>query len=597
MVKKYLLAFLCVTILSLFVSLPVSAAENDFSNASFTGSGFNWHSGPALSPSAPSGFSHYLIIYSNPATWFTGDTEYAAYYSINDYITSINLRIDDGGCTLITTTPTSATPYSAYVRTRSYRYSSTAQDGYTLGNDSESSIGTVNRSFSSSQSKRVCIITDLPCFDQNGDPVGNVDTLPHFFFNYFMDGSGVFHHRLGSSVVSDTSDITVTWYVVNGSVNTPTGSVYDTFSTNVLTDEYVHTNMSGFDYFRAAYDEYRRVTGGALGQFIADYQGIGEITRKKYEYYYVPVTSVAVERVPAFDYTDYYPAINLKSETYDIHKGAYCQLDMNKWRQNLNKGFIYDLNHIAVIAVVTDGRTTKIYRHDFLVSDCFANMDSNISDGDVPQETTPTPSNVSDFQSLADYLKNVFNNINNNNVINNANLVNNLTSFPWANVVNAGVGGALADFLPNLSSEFDTMFSGIFDEFTVPSQEQIDEIEDEIQAEQDDLHDKLAFVEDVKTEIYFVSSSIAAAGSSEPYFKQKLVYYVPAFNEQDGSYYFTFDETEDEITFFRGAWVDVNTREALKDLITVFASLAVLLHIWHTLPSTVGNMPVSRGGD
>ena len=228
MVKKLFLILINVIIMSLFVVLPVSAVgnSNDFSNANFTGVNFNWHSGPALSPSAPSGFSHYLIIYSAPGTWYTGDRDYAYYYLVNDYITSINLRIDNGGCTLVTTSPTSATPYSAYLRSCVYKFSSSS--GYELDSDAETSVGTINRSFSTAQSKRVCIITDLPCYDQNGDLVGNVDTLPHFYFRYFMDGAGVYHHCLDTTATSVPPNTSVTWYVVNGAVNTPVGAVYDT---------------------------------------------------------------------------------------------------------------------------------------------------------------------------------------------------------------------------------------------------------------------------------------------------------------------------------------------------------------------------------
>ena len=161
--------------MSLFGAFVCSADSVDTSNANFTGSDFNWHSGPALSPSAGSGFSNYLIIYSSSATWYTGDRDYCYYYLLNDYISSVNLRIDNGSCTIVSTTPTSATPYSAYLRSVSYRYQS---NGYLLDNDGESSVGTLNRSFSTFQGKRVCIMTNLPCYDQNGDLVGNIDTLP-----------------------------------------------------------------------------------------------------------------------------------------------------------------------------------------------------------------------------------------------------------------------------------------------------------------------------------------------------------------------------------------------------------------------------------
>lgn len=564
---------LYVTLLLFFLAMTVfiiPASADDFDNANFTGVNFDWHSGPAVSPSPVSGFNHYLIVYTSAGTWGVGDRDTVSYYFVNDYIDHIRLTINDGGCSNIQTYPVSATPYVGYRRHVSYGYSST--DGYTLLGDVENAVNSINLDFNSRISKRVCVFTDIPCFDQNGNLIGNSDTLPHLYFNYFMDGSGMWHHTLGTTASSLPNDISVSWYVVNGSVNTPSGAIYDTFTTNVLTEEYVHNNLSVFDYFRIAYDQYLTATGGVLGQNFSDNKGMIGVFDKTYEYYYVPYTSVNIERVSSFDIYDYWPFIHLKADSLTTsNKSSFCQLDMSKWRRNLNKGGIYDYNHVAIIALVTDGTTTKIFRHDFNVSDCYSCIDSNSNNGDIVQTDVPTPTNVNDFQSLADYLKEVSKNYNTNNIVNYNNFLNNLTAFPWANVVGTGVANGMLDFLPSLSGELDTIFSGLFDDYYVPD---LSDIEAQVDADEQAFSDKFQWVKDIKDEISFIITT--------------------PLQDNYGEFTFTTDLDKwgvGEITIFDSEWISSDVRGTMKIVITTFCTIALLFYIFKTLPSTLGNMP------
>ena len=197
MVKKLFFILINVIIISLFAALPAyasgSSSSNVPANANFTGSSFRWRSGgPAVAPSQSLG-SHYLIIWTGTSSWYTGDTERVYYYSLNDNITSIRLRISDGGCDSIRTIPQNASG-GCYERTMGYSYSST--DSYKITADTE--IMKNNVDFDPYFPKRVCVLSDLPCYDQNGTEIGSHSPLQDFSMSYFMDGSGVYHYVVGT---------------------------------------------------------------------------------------------------------------------------------------------------------------------------------------------------------------------------------------------------------------------------------------------------------------------------------------------------------------------------------------------------------------
>lgn len=186
----------------------------------------------------------------------------------------------------------------------------------------------------------------------------------------------------------------------------------------------------------------------------------------------------------------------------------------------------------------------------------------------------------SEFKELADYLKDLFNTNQENLTRNNNNLLAMLGAMPWSEYVGTGFGSQL----PQLSMYLDSLFTDLFDNLTTPSQEDIDSLYADIQAEKADLKSKLAFVSDVKTEIYFIIATITADNNSVP----------P-----------NFQVTLPSVLFGGHSSVTVNILSyelatpyivgIIKDIITVFLSLSLVVYVWKTLPSTIGNMP--RGDD
>ena len=166
------------------------------------------------------------------------------------------------------------------------------------------------------------------------------------------------------------------------------------------------------------------------------------------------------------------------------------------------------------------------------------------------------------MQDLADYLTYCYNTTNNNNWI----------TYNYTN----SSGGDWASLITPLSGELDTMLNGIMNDFCVPSAQQINDLQDDIDFETNNFKSKFSFVDDIKTEMYFVSSTIRSAGSDCPVFSC--------------SYTFPNQETRNLI-FFDGSWIPTSVRIFVRDIITCFCSLAFLLYVFRTLPSTVGSMP------
>ena len=240
---------------------------------------------------------------------------------------------------------------------------------------------------------------------------------------------------------------------------------------------------------------------------------------------------------------------------------------------------VYAYTQLKLVTVCTYNERSFIATFDF--------NPSAINDGApvapnslIPSASYPTFGNTqSDFKELADYLKDLYETQNMNDKRNNSNLLAMLNAMPWANFVNTGFVNAL----PNLSFTLDHLFDSLFDKFTAPTQNQIDEMYAEVQAERIELRDKLAFVDDVKTEYYFVISTITADNNSVP----------PDFEFSLPSLWSGGQSIRCKLISYEIASPEIMSN--IKQVITVFLSLSLLLHIWRTLPSTVGNMP--KGGD
>lgn len=245
---------------------------------------------------------------------------------------------------------------------------------------------------------------------------------------------------------------------------------------------------------------------------------------------------------------------------------------------NLSGG-VYAYSSLKLVAVVTLENRDFVASYDFTPSQI-------LNGAPVPptdlQGSAPFPSpqlTDPDLQDLAEYLKNLGSTFNDNQIRNDQNLIAMLGAMPWSNFIGTGFVNAL----PNLSFTLDSLFDSLFDKFTAPTEAQIDEMYAEVQAERSDLRSKLAFVDDVKTEYYFAISTITADNNSVP----------PDFEFSLPSIWSGGQTIRVKLISYEIATPEIMSN--IKQVVTVFLSLALLLHIWRTLPSTVGNMP--RGDD
>lgn len=242
---------------------------------------------------------------------------------------------------------------------------------------------------------------------------------------------------------------------------------------------------------------------------------------------------------------------------------------------------VYAYQQLKLVAVCTLENRSFVAAFDF--------NPSAINDGApvapnslIPSASYPTFGNTqSDFKELADYLKDLYETQNMNDKRNNNNLLAMLTSIPWAQFVGTG----FSTQLPNLSFYLDSLFDSLFDKYTAPSDEDINILLNEINSERAEIRGKLSFVTDVKEEYLFIITTITADNNDTP----------PDFHFNLPSMWSGGQTIRVKLLSYEIATPEIMV--IIKQIITVFLSLALLLHIWRTLPSTIGNMPASSKGD
>ena len=231
---------------------------------------------------------------------------------------------------------------------------------------------------------------------------------------------------------------------------------------------------------------------------------------------------------------------------------------------------VYSYDHLCLIVVAHGDNNDTITRYDFtpaLLSDSGVNPPSQISDlqGNYTQPT------VSDFQELADYMRYCFSINDNHRDIENANMIANLMAIPWSNFIAGGLFNGQLKFLPHLSAEFDSLFNGLFDDYFVPD---LDDIEEQVNADEAEFSAKFVWVTQIKQEVNFiVSTPLQSSGSYE--------YKIPI--RKWG--------IEEDIIVFDTDWVPSTAKEFIKIVFDVFGTIALVFYIFKTLPSTLGNMP------
>lgn len=248
--------------------------------------------------------------------------------------------------------------------------------------------------------------------------------------------------------------------------------------------------------------------------------------------------------------------------------------------KSVSRTGVFAQDSLCLVAVVQNNTSFSYSRYDFNVSSILSSSGTIVNNTHIsPTTPAPTPQ-VSDFQGLADYLKDLANLNDQNSTIRDQNFIAMLGAMPWSQYVGTGFSSQL----PQLSMYLDSLFTDLFDNLTTPSQEDIESLYADIQAEKACIKAKLAFVSDVKTEMYFIISTITADNNSVP----------P-----------NFQVTLPSVLFGGQSSVTVNILSyelatpyivgIIKDIITVFLSLSLVVYVWKTLPSTIGNMP--RGDD
>lgn len=243
-------------------------------------------------------------------------------------------------------------------------------------------------------------------------------------------------------------------------------------------------------------------------------------------------------------------------------------------------GGVYAYSNLKLVAVVT------LENRDFVASYDF-NPSQILNGAPVPptslQGTAPYPdfqNPNSDFKELADYLKNLMQSNNENQIRNNSNMLANLMAIPWTNFIGTGFANGFANVMPELSFSLDSLFDSLFDKYSAPSTEQINSLIADVTEERAYIRQKLAFVSDVKQEVFFIQSTFVSAGDNPRPFTVTLPDFMMG-NKVHGH----------QEALVRYDLISSGTRQAMHNVIIVFCSLAVVMHIWRTLPSTVGNMP------
>ena len=238
---------------------------------------------------------------------------------------------------------------------------------------------------------------------------------------------------------------------------------------------------------------------------------------------------------------------------------------------------VYAYDHLCLILVGHGENKDSLIRYDFipaLLNDSSIAVPSQIEDKDTYISGT-----VNDFQELADYLKYLVSTNDGNRTIDNNNFLAALNTMPWSNIVTGGVYRGLIDFLPSLSDSIDYTFGHLFSDYFIPSAEQMDELEDELEYEREEFNEKFAFIDDVKDEVSFIIHTIITAGDQTRYFEFNLTNYHGV----------------GVVRMCLSDKIPSNVLTIVKNFITCFLTIAVIMHIFKTLPSTIGKMP--SGGD
>jgi len=405
----------------------------------------------------------------------------------------------------------------------------------------------------------------VPVLDENGN-LARPENQISFNLNssYDTDTNSLFFNASSSSYTSNS----VHFYLFPSSVSINSGS-----SSNLISEQY--------------FTEIPVLSAELMHQLGLDVQyKIWEANRDISIFSLVPElvfldTTTSIRHGTSFDPSVYgVPYLDLGSKNFHSCDNniyltqTYC---LNVPNMDKSKSGVYLYNDLCVVAVVDYENVFFTARFDF-------NRNLLKSYGVVAPSYPSSPDSyfsgtVSDLQDLADYLQYLYTTNDNNRNKQDNNIIAYLQAIPWTNFVAGGTYQGLNDWLPELSDSIDYTFGNLFTDYFIPTPEQMSELEDELEDDREEFEAKFAFIDDVKDEVSFIFETIMRSGDQTRYFEFNLTNYhgvgVVQMNISDK--------------------IPANVLSIVKNFITCFLTIAVVMHIFKTLPSTIGKMP--SGGD
>lgn len=270
------------------------------------------------------------------------------------------------------------------------------------------------------------------------------------------------------------------------------------------------------------------------------------------------------------NYTSDYVGIGGDVIKPSVHRTSVFTVDVPAMDNASANIPLYQYDNIGVIAVARFPNKIEVARFDFSRSQIM-NSKHTPAVTHTPIDNIDSPTGIDTLQDLADYLQYVYNTTNTNNYTIYNNQVADLQSIPWDSYITNG----FANFMPSLNAELRDLFGGLGDDWFTLDDADFSDLNDR-QEDLDALIEyKFGWYTDFQDEVEYIHTTIIDSGNDMPDFSVN-------FNGKFGLY---------EVTIIDFSKVPYTVRDKVRDVISVFATLAVIMYIWRTIPSTIGNEP------
>lgn len=278
------------------------------------------------------------------------------------------------------------------------------------------------------------------------------------------------------------------------------------------------------------------------------------------------------------DYTADYVGIGGDVIKPSVHRTSVFTVDVPSMDNASANIPLYQYDTIGVIAVARYPNKIEVARFDFSRSQIM-NSKHTPAVSHTPIDYIDSLDNITTLQDLADYMQYVYNTTNNNNYITYNNTIADLQSIPWDDYIATGIANGFANFMPNLSAEFDSLFGSLFDDFgvdfTIPSDSDLEAMQQLVDDAEDRFDQKTYWRVQIQNEVHYIITTCITAGDDPPVFNADMSDY------HDIGF----------VTLFDARQIDSDTRDSVKEVITVFCSIGLVFYIFKTLPGTIGRTP------